>query len=351
MAAVLSSSSLSPARDADAGAVLRFERAVEALAVGPMLASRVWRSSGSDTEASPRLLHPSSPVHEHWFGAGAPVHRVEGCLTYAIDGPLLFGSAVIDDACCEGGLRAAAEQAYAEIFALLQRSGCSHLLRVWNYMARINEVVDGLERYRQFNVGRQQAFLAAGRSAFVGAPAACALGVSRGPLTVHFLAGTGEPRAVENPRQVSAYHYPAEYGPRSPTFSRAALVALDGRREALFISGTASIVGHATLHAGDVHRQTLETLDNIETVVACARAGSALPPQHAHALDRLDCTVYLRNEADLPQVREAFERRLGADTVAARRAVYVRADVCRSDLLVEIEAQHIGGPAATAAGK
>ncbi len=59
-------------------------------------------------------------------------------------------------------------------------TGCPHLLRLWNYFSDINEDSDGLERYRHFNVGRQQAFLDAKRSAFEGAPAACALGTRSG---------------------------------------------------------------------------------------------------------------------------------------------------------------------------
>ena len=53
----------------------------------------------------------------------------------------------------------------------------------------------------------------------------------------------------------------------------------------------------------------------------------------------LICTVYLRRGADLPAVREVFETRVGAGSVAARRAIYIEADICRADLLVEIEAQ------------
>lgn len=324
---------------------LRFERLAVGSHAGDTVspASRLLRPQPGLTTASPRLLHPRAMVHERWLGPGdalVPVH--EGCLSYAIDGPLLFGTAVLDDARHAGGLRGAATQIYRELFELLACTGRPYLWRVWNYMACINEVAAGLERYRQFNVGRQEAFLEAERSAFVGAPAACALGTSHGPLTVHFIAGRQQPEAVENPRQVSAYHYPSAYGPSAPTFSRAALVDLGAGREALFISGTASIVGHDTRHAGDVRRQTEETLDNIDAVVTRAVAGSALSGPHAHDMSRLDYTAYVRHEADLAQVRDTLERRLG-NVPAANRAVYLRADVCRSDLLVEIEAQHIGG--------
>ena len=100
------------------------------------------------------------------------------------------------------------------------------------------------ERYREFNSARQQALRARGRALTGNVPAASALGAAHGsPLVVYFLAGRTAPTFVENPRQVSAYHYPRQYGSHSPVFSRAALVRHSGRL-ALFISGTASIVGH-----------------------------------------------------------------------------------------------------------
>jgi hypothetical protein len=49
-------------------------------------------------------------------------------------------------------------------------------------------------------------------------------------------------------------------------------------------------------------------------------------------------TVYVRRADDLAVVREVFERAVGADSAAARDAVYLQADICRDELLVEIEA-------------
>jgi hypothetical protein len=49
-------------------------------------------------------------------------------------------------------------------------------------------------------------------------------------------------------------------------------------------------------------------------------------------------TVYVRRAEDLPVVREVFERSVGANSTAAREAIYLNADVCRAELLVEIEA-------------
>ncbi|HJW24240.1 MAG TPA: Rid family hydrolase [Rhodocyclaceae bacterium] len=271
---------------------------------------------------------------EAWQSSSA-CHSSEAFgIRYRRDGHVLFGVIDVDEAdfplTAEATpLQRATEEAYRRIFRLLDREGYSNLWRVWNYLADINGASHGLERYRQFNIGRQQAFVGSGRLAEGNVPAACALGVRSGPLTIAFLAGRTPPVPLENPRQVSAYRYPAQYGPRSPVFSRAAMVHLPGQ-EMLLISGTASIVGHRTVHVGDVAGQTRETVANIEALLAEAGKVSRTGP---FTLPELNCRAYIRDAADFPVVRQVVEEALGGAAV-----VYVEADVCRADLLVEIEA-------------
>ncbi len=293
------------------------------------------RILGGGTDAvDAMLLAPAGTWADAWFADGEVEHRQHGCVRYASNGEWLHGVAEVDDAVTHGGLRAATQRAYADLFEVLARSESPHLLRLWNYIADINLETDGSERYRQFNIGRQDAFIEADRGVFEGSPAACALGTRSGSLRVYFLAGRHAPQAIENPRQVSAYRYPHAYGPRSPTFSRAALADVGGGRQALFISGTASIVGHETMHLGDVRRQTQESLVNIGVLreIAAQRAGASFDA------DRLIYTVYVRRRDDLDAVRSEFERVVGPASLAAREALYLHADVCRAGLLVEIEA-------------
>ena len=194
-----------------------------------------------------------------------------------------------------------------------------------------------MERYRQFNVGRQEAFFEAGQAAFEGAPAACALGIHQGALCIRFLAGRAAPLPVENPRQVSAYHYPRDYGPRAPTFSRAAMAEIGGGDVALFISGTASIVGHETKHVGEVVAQAEETLRNLRAVIAAANERTTA----RFDLAALDCVVYVRHVGNAPIVRQVLDRELGPAAHTVSHAVYLEADICRQDLLVEIEAHAV----------
>lgn len=284
--------------------------------------------------------HPVAAC-EAWHAGGEFVYGTRARVQYAHNETILFGTIQLPEAefntpaVRESGktpLQAASELAYRSIFELTQALRFPVIFRFWNYLADINGHTDGMERYRQFNMGRQDGFLARGQTVFESVPAASAVGFESGPLTVCFLAGhdAAAPVFIENPRQVSAYRYPVEYGPRSPTFSRANVVGLGGDA-VLFISGTASIVGHQTLHEGDVIAQTHETLANIQAVIEEAHR---LSPDADFTLESLCCKVYLRHAEHLVPVREELRRVLGASA----KLLFLRADICRSDLLIEIEA-------------
>ena len=284
--------------------------------------------------AAPLLGRPGSFVREQWATDGECWSGECEGIRYRRSREILFGVVELDEqAVVAGGpgssLQKATCEAYSRLFRLLSAQELPHLWRVWNYLADINDERDGLERYRHFNIGRYDAFVACGRASTGEVPAACTIGLRHGPLSIAFIAGRTPARAVENPRQVSAYHYPASYGPRSPTFSRAALLALP-EQEILFLSGTASIVGHATAHADDIAGQCEETLDNVEAVITEA---NRLSERARFALPALSYRVYLRDENHFPLVRDLVDSRLGDAEV-----LYVQADICRRDLLVEIEA-------------
>lgn len=282
--------------------------------------------------------------------SGPDVHRADaweyaqstpwGLLQYRCAGSVLFGSLRIAEQDLPvgaagrrgaSGLMRATEAGYREIFGLLRTSGFPHLVRVWNYLPRINALADGEERYRQFNAARKTAFMSAGHATTGSVPAACALGSEAGsPVSIYFLATCQVPVAIENPRQVSAYHYPPRYGAHSPLFARASVLP-DAPGTNLFISGTASIVGHETRHHDDAAAQTRESLANIAAVVEETNrvVGAA-----RYSMQALSFKVYVRRPGDLPAIQAEIARTLRPQAPI----VYLRADVCREDLLVEIEA-------------
>ena len=278
-------------------------------------------------------------ICEVWHSAEPLESGRHGPIRFRQSETLLFGCMSLDEVAGDARppLQVTTEAAYASIFELLESHGY-HALRFWNYFPAINQESHHKERYRQFNIGRQDAFLAHGRSVIGNVPAACALGSAGGGLHSAFLATRADVISVENPRQLSAYHYPSQYGPRSPTFARAGLVKLWGR-DMLFISGTASIVGHQSLHDGDVAAQTRECLQNIAAIVA---ESNRQAPSADFRLDSLAYKVYVRHPESLDTVRREMAQFIGA----AVSAVFLQADVCRADLLVEIEASggHAIGP-------
>ena len=101
-----------------------------------------------------------------------------------------------------------------------------------------------------------------------------------------------------------------------------------------FVSGTAGVVDFRTLHPYDPVRQTEEAIAHIERLISPASFGChGLPGAGASLSDLAVARVYLQREADFDACRAVCERRLGPVPT-----LYLQADICRPDLLVEIEA-------------
>lgn len=202
-------------------------------------------------------------------------------------------------------------------------------VRFWNHIPDIRRSdVAGIDRYMVFNAGR---FAACSR--WFGSPdafdrllpTASAVGHDGADLVVHMLAAGAPGRALENPRQVASYRYSKRFGPRPPCFARATEVRGSGDSSTILVGGTASIRGEETMHAGNLGEQTQETFENLSALVRSAGAGGAA------AFESL--RVYYVHEAD----RRAIERIVSEAFSHLHDVEYVRADLCRPELLVEIE--------------
>jgi chorismate lyase/3-hydroxybenzoate synthase len=136
--------------------------------------------------------------------------------------------------------------------------------------------------------------------------------------------------ALENPRQTPAWQYPRQYGKVSPGFSRGAVLDAGSDAPMLLASGTASIVGHASVHLDDVAEQCRESLRNLHTLLdeGEKRGGKPFTFNGCQAL-----RVYLRDPAQLEAVRSVFE----ASGIPAQNIVYLHGEVCRRELAVELE--------------
>ena len=269
----------------------------------------------------------------------AEVWRAQGEVRLDTSGPIrfvecdhcTFGWLELDELRL-GGLENASEIAYRALLNFQHGRRHCHLWRIWNFIADINHGTGDEERYKIFSLGRARAFAAANaQSIGRGYPAATAVGRPGGRRTVQvfWMAGSSPGAMIENPRQMSAYHYPREYGPAAPSFSR----AMTTETPMLLVSGTASIVGHASVHAGNLPEQIAETCRNLEAI--------ASKQQLARPFDGLDfphntlLRAYVRPGVDHHLIERNLRQRYGS--VAC---MFVTAEICRRELLLEIEAIH-----------
>ena len=264
---------------------------------------------------------------EVWRGIQPVTCGRQDALRWSSDGNYLFFAIEISESAA-GGIDAAAEQAYGAICRLLGAhrfadGRLGHILRLWNYMDAINEGQGDDERYRHFCCGRARGLDPAARNGY---SAATAIGRRDGKriLQVYGLAAREEGVAVENPRQVSAWSYPRQYGPVAPTFARATRTPAGQ----LLVSGTAAVVGHQTQHAGDTLAQLDETLRNLDSLLAAAG-----PHIAARGINAALLKVYLREPSEAGAVEQHLRRHL-ADPVGL---LILLGDICRSDLRIEID--------------
>jgi hypothetical protein len=210
-----------------------------------------------------------------------------------------------------------------------------HVVRQWNYVEGVLATRGG---YGGLNDARARAY---SRAEFpAGFPAATGIGQATGGVVVEFFA-LDAPESVRvtplsNPRQVDAHRYSADvlgdakFAP-PPLFERAKSVEAGGRG-ILFVSGTAAVIGERSVAPGDVREQTRIAIENLRLVLPDGRLSSL--------------RAYVRRSRDIPVVRRACEAAFGPIP-----ALCVRADVCRDELLVELEGARCGGGAGPAGGR
>ena len=290
-------------------------------------------ADGTDPRCLRVPLQPlDAPRIEVWRVTGPVARALDDGIAHADDGQLQFGAIELDEG--EGGILAASQRAYARLEAFRLRSGFPHLLRVWNYFDAITEGEGDGERYRQFCVGRVRGLGAVDTASL---PAATAIGTRQAPgprrLQVYWLAARAPGTPLENPRQTSAWRYPRDYGPQSPSFARAMLPP-PGASLPLLLSGTASIVGHASRHVESLAAQLDETLANLHSLLAAAHARQPALAAQFDPGSRLK--VYVRDAADAGAVAHLLDQRLGPGVPR----LLLHADVCRRELRVEIEGVH-----------
>jgi enamine deaminase RidA (YjgF/YER057c/UK114 family) len=220
-----------------------------------------------------------------------------------------------------------------------------HVVRTWFYLGGITDPERETERYRELNRARSEFYfdvpfcrsLLESHIDHVVFPASTGIGMQgrglvMGSLTLQTKREDVFLLPLENPQQTPAYAYSPRYSPQSPKFSRAMALVL-GDYVTTWISGTASIVNSESQHLGDIEKQTEQTIDNIVRLIAPENfsahginaAGATLP-------DLAKVRVYVKRAEDFEKCKRVCERRFGNVP-----AIYALADICRPELLVEIE--------------
>lgn len=233
--------------------------------------------------------------------------------------------------------RAGARRLYETLRQTLEENvRTPHPVRIWNFIPGILEPLGELpHRYMEFNAGRYEAYELwyESRANFsLQLPTATGTGQSGRHLDVHCLCAAHAGTPIENPRQVSAYRYSPRYGPLPPCFARATRLFNGHGVDWLLVGGTASVTGEDSAHLGDLAGQLEETALNLEALVRAA--GTTPPIDDGAALARFEqLRVYHPRPDDAGYLAEV----LAARFPSVERLETVQSDLCRPELLLEIE--------------
>ena len=252
-------------------------------------------------------------------------------------------------------LKIQSESAFSIMQSILSKEefAMDQVVRQWNYIPRLVEEVDvegkTFQNYQIFNEIRQKYYSSYKNKS--GYPAATGIGSSNGVVTISFIAVSDTlcERSYElsNPNQIDAYNYGQdvlighpllELQKKTPLFERGKVMC-ESEQSTFFISGTASILGQETVHLGDVAGQTEQTIQNIASLLspdASKKAAQSIDMNGSKEVAYL--RVYIKDKSDFPIVQQICEKEYGANCCIN----YVEAEVCRTNLLVEIEGEFIG---------
>lgn len=312
-------------------------------AVGPVHDNLLGRIVFADGPAAPTLVDgvpcltthmpdvSGLPVQEVWRTDRPVCSGALGEAVFAEDGRHLFYAARLGP---QPVYRERVRELYENALRFTWERGYPDLVRMWNLIGGITSPnAEGVEIYRDFCVGRAEAF-AAWEAQFPELPASTGIGTLSPGIDLCFLSTTqGRTVHLENPRQTPAYRYPSRYGPKSPSFARATFMR-GQQTGSLFVSGTASILGEDTAHVDDIARQTHETLRNIDVLVGGDNLSRHGVNGYGYAVrDLAQVKVYVRDLEHVAAVRDVCAQVFHSDSEIA----YFNVDVCRPDLLVEIE--------------
>ncbi|MFI3315130.1 MAG: PTS cellobiose transporter subunit IIC [Rikenellaceae bacterium] len=230
---------------------------------------------------------------------------------------------------------------FEKIGAILSAEKCAveNIVRQWNYIEGITFERDGEQNYQLFNDTRSE-FYAKGDWSSVGYPAATGIGTVAGGIVIDFNAivegDECQIKALDNPLQIAAHDYTKNVllGEKTqkttPKFERAKAVC-DSSSLLIYVSGTAAIRGESSLTL-DAAQQTITTMENIDYLISAENQ-----KRYSVALTRNVKCEYLRAYIKCPEDFEMVKSEM-EKIAPATPIIYLYSDVCRDELLVEVEA-------------
>ncbi len=232
-----------------------------------------------------------------------------------------------------------ADAVFARIEAIMEHENfpVKSIVRQWNYIENISMFSGEHQNYQDFNDSRSHFYA---KSAWPsGYPAATGIGTLYGGVMVEIVAlqGTGLINlALDNPLQIAAHKYSQgvllgaadpDYKMRTtPKFERARIVGIS-KTQTVYISGTAAIRGEKSLIADDITEQTCITMQNIDYLISKENY-----PVESTSRKYKMLRIYVKNPCQMEEARQYMKANYPDIT-----KIYVCADICREELLLEIE--------------
>lgn len=224
-----------------------------------------------------------------------------------------------------------ADAIFNKIDNILKANGFTidNIYRQWNYIEGITKVNANRQNYQEFNDARTRFYNKTQWSN--GYPAATGIGTEKGGVGIEIMACNSHMRpnrAIDNPLQVSAHSYSQQVlagdtpDKTTPKFERARMLCNN-----IYISGTAAIRGEHSMDKADTVAQAADTMYIMNHLVSAANIPGATDNSRYNIL-----RVYVKQSAQIPAVEQFMNVHY-----PATQKYYVTADICREELLIEIE--------------
>lgn len=232
------------------------------------------------------------------------------------------------------------EFSFVTTLQILEKEGMnlSDIVRQWNYIPDILDIrpIDNKnqQHYQLFNEIRQKYYATTYFNN--GYPAATGIGTKNGNFDLDFFAiksnHTIQLVGLSNPKQQDAYKYDqalllgdasSGQSKKTPMFERAKILTTN-ESSLIFISGTASIIGQDTIGIGDIKYQTEITINNMLELIS--KMENLQTKQFTYI------RAYIKEKHHFQTVRAICETHFPDVPI-----LYLQADVCRDNLLIEME--------------